>query len=328
MEKKLKTCMLYTLMMVVVLSTSRLYCSEVKGVDVTDYGKHYQLLDSVSGSGCFTYLDRELYTYSNCKYERNDFGFLSLFFSPLTNMSFGNFRDPLKLKLGVISHLEISMWKGALADFRFAFPIYNEIDTSLIPYPRLAVVRHLVHYKNVGYITLSGGLFTDNRWGVDIAWDKLSPHKHLQFSADFGWTGYSKFSDSTFKYSSLSRITGRISLAWFMRKYRMKSSLSLGRFLEKDWGGLFEIQRGFRIADIYLYFGYTSKGHNGGAGFVLPLWKRKYPSIKGLKIGPYRYYNWKYSYRSVETPANYYKTGCELDYYLWELHPFIKEKNK
>lgn len=306
------------------------FSQELDTVAVANWGDVSSLIAEaeVNDTIVYGYNSIPLYRYPRVKDSGQAYGPLSLFFSPLVNMSFGNFKDPLKLKTGIVSHLELSLWKGALFDIRYAFPFYNEIDSSLAPYPRLAVLRHIFYRERMGYITLSSGIFTNNRWGIDLAWTRLSPQKVFQFSADMGYTGYSKFEDSTFNYSRLNKITGRITLSWFQEFFRMKSSLSLGRFLEKDWGGVVEVRRGFKLADIYLYFSVTSLGHNGGAGFVVPLWKRRYPNLTGLKIGPYRYFDWRYRYRSAEPPGNYYTTGNELDYYLWKLHPSMLRRNK
>lgn len=303
--------------------------AEITSLDVTHYGDAKLVIsDQKRTQTDFTYNRLPLYNYSADLLKNQRFNRISLLFSPLTTMSFGNFKDPLKLKVGLLTHVEVSLWKGAQLDLRYAFPFYNEIDTSLTPFPKLAVMRNSFYTPSLGYITISGGIFANNRWGFDLAWDKLSPKKVFQFSVDLGYTGHSQFQDSTFNYSALNRITGRIKLINFNKKFKMRNSLSLGRFLEKDWGGTVELLRSFKIADIYLYFSLTSLGHNGGAGFTAPLWKRRYPSLKGLKIGPYRYYDWRYRYRSVDPPGNDYKTGCELDYYLWLLHPFRTEENK
>ena len=71
----------------------------------------------------------------------------------------------------------------------------------------------------------------------------------------------------------------------------------------------------------------TEQGRNGGLKFSVPLFPKKYPSKKWIRIHPAKEFAWEYRYRGLQLGGIEYRTGNEIEEFIERLNPsFVKSQ--
>lgn len=242
---------------------------------------------------------------------------------PLVWLNFGNFNDPTKAALGAIPRIRLYGWRGFAFDIRSYFAFKDEIDENPGYKGGTAVFSQVVKAGRGQWITGSTGWFTAQRWGADLQWNGLFLENRIFLETQLGVTGELTFEDSLFIYTGLDQFTGRISAGYRFSKYDLLATMEAGRYLADDWGGGFELLRRFGVVDVALRGFYTSLGANGGFAVTVPLGFGRHPQWRRVRYGLSDSYQFKYTFKVVESPAQMYSTKVDLRDKLWNFHPAI-----
>ncbi len=248
---------------------------------------------------------------------------VDLLFDPLVWMSFGDFKDPLKLSLGVIPRVTIHGWKGFAFDVRSYFTLSDEIYEKPGYKGGTAVISQVVKFNKLHWLTGSFGWFTALRWGADLHWISAVLDNKLFLETRVGVTGIMAYQDTIFSYSKLNRFTFVVRPAYLIEKYKLLVQLEAGYYLNKDWGVGVNLKRRLGVFDIELSGLYTGLGANGGFSITTPLWFGRSPNVRRLRYGLGDKYRFKYRFKQYTPPAQLYETKVGLDEKLWEYNPHL-----
>lgn len=166
-----------------------------------------------------------------------------------------------------------------------SFPIVNNYgDAYKYPTLKVASVAKEFTFLSDQCFKLSGGIFSNNRYGVDAKWFcPVSPWFAME--AQVGFTGYYSMT-STWSFSKLDRFTGLLTTRFYLEKWETEFRLGGGRYNYGDYGvraEWFKHFANFLSAGIFVQWGdkygtYQNKGGEltiahwgGGAKLIIML---------------------------------------------------------
>ena len=156
-------------------------------------------------------------------------------------------------------------------------PVYNDYgDYYKKVRLNMAVLSKEWDWKHKHFLKVSGGLFGQERYGIDVKW--MCPlNGWLALDAQAGVTGFCSMAVD-WQCSKMKRVTGQAGANIYLEKVNTEMRLHGGRFLYEDYGVIAEAMRHFRHCTVGVYAQYSSKGkENGGFKVVMmiPPYKRK-----------------------------------------------------
>lgn len=131
-------------------------------------------------------------------------------------------------------------------------------------------------YAGKQFLKVSGGLFGQERYGIDVKW--MCPmNEWLAFEGQAGYTGFCTMARD-WECSKMDRLTALLGTRFFIGRYNTEFRLRGGRFLFEDYGTVGECMRHFRHCSVGIFAQYGSKGDEN-AGFkivmMIPPYARK-----------------------------------------------------
>lgn len=140
----------------------------------------------------------------------------------------------------------------------------------------MAVLSKEWDWNKKQFLKVSGGLFGQERYGVDIKW--MYPVNHwMAMDAQVGLTGFCSMA-ADWECSRMERMTGQAGINLYARKINTEFRLHGGKYIYEDYGVTAEAMRHFRHCTVSVYALYSNKGKET-AGFkvimMIPPYKRK-----------------------------------------------------
>lgn len=126
------------------------------------------------------------------------------------------------------------------------------------------------------FLKISGGLFGQERYGVDVKW-MFPVNDWLAFNAQVGWTGFCSMA-ADWEASKMERLTGWGGARVYLNKVNTEMRIEAGRYVYEDYGGTVEVMRHFRHCTVGMFVQYSSVGkENGGFKVIMmiPPYHRK-----------------------------------------------------
>lgn len=126
------------------------------------------------------------------------------------------------------------------------------------------------------FLKISGGLFGQERYGVDVKW-MFPVNGWLAFNAQVGWTGFCSMA-AGWEASKMERWTGWGGARVYLNKVNTEIRIEAGRYVYTDYGGTVEVMRHFRHCTVGMFVQYSSVGkENGGFKVIMmiPPYHRK-----------------------------------------------------
>lgn len=126
------------------------------------------------------------------------------------------------------------------------------------------------------FLKISGGLFGQERYGVDVKW-MFPVNGWLAFNAQVGWTGFCSMA-AGWEASKMERWTGWGGARVYLNKVNTEMRIEAGRYVYTDYGGTVEVMRHFRHCTVGMFVQYSSVGkENGGFKVIMmiPPYHRK-----------------------------------------------------
>lgn len=170
-----------------------------------------------------------------------------------------------------------NMGNGWQAAAQAYVPVYNDYgDHYKKVRLNMAVISNELHRGNRWFMKLSGGLFGQERYGLD--WKGIYVvNRWLALEAQTGWTGFCSMAVD-WEASTPGRWTALGGADLYLSRYSTQLRLRGGRFIYEDIGWIAEAMRHFDHCTVGAYVEYSDRGgKNGGFKIVMmiPPYHRK-----------------------------------------------------
>jgi len=156
-------------------------------------------------------------------------------------------------------------------------PVYNDYgDHYKKVRLNMAVLSKEMSYGARWFMKVSGGLFSEERYGLD--WKEMYVvNSWLALEAQAGWTGFCSMAVD-WEASTPKRWTALCGADFYLSRYNTQFRLRGGRFIYEDYGGIAEVMRHFDHCTVGAYMEHSDQGGtNGGFKVVMmiPPYRRK-----------------------------------------------------
>lgn len=185
------------------------------------------------------------------------------------------------------------MGKGWQIAGQAYIPIYNDFGGY---YKRvrlnMAVLSKETYWKGRWFLKASGGLFGNERYGVDLKGMYLV-NDWLALEAQAGWTGFCSMANG-WHASTPERWTALAGADVYLNRYQTQFRLRGGRYVYKDYGGQLEVMKHFKHCTVTVYGEYSDLwGKSGGFKVIMmiPPYKRKYRKVNFRPASNFRLTN-------------------------------------
>lgn len=173
----------------------------------------------------------------------------------------------------------------------------------------MAVLSKEWDWRGRQFLKVSGGLFGQERYGLDVKW-MYPVNRWLALDAQVGWTGFCSMAVD-WECSEMKRFTGLAGLNIYLNKVNTEFRLHGGRYLYEDYGVVAEAFRHFKHCSFGLYAQYSDHGHeNGGFKVVMmiPPYKRK---ARKVQVRPASNFRLTYNVQGQAYALKMYTTDPE-----------------
>lgn len=174
----------------------------------------------------------------------------------------------------------------------------------------LAALSKELYVGQRGFVKVSGGWFTQERYGLDAKGFWIV-NSWLGLEAQAGLTGYLSMAGPEWEASKPQRITVLAGADVYLTPWHTQFRLRGGRFLYEDYGVIGDVMRHFKHCSVGLYGEYSDKGgKNGGFKVVvmLPPYRRTRHKVN---FRPASCFQQVYNYGSNGYQNVMYKTDPE-----------------
>ena len=172
-------------------------------------------------------------------------------------------------------------------------PVYNDFGDY---YKRvrlnMAVLSKEAYWKGRLFLKASGGLFSSERYGVDLKGMYLV-NGWLALEAQAGWTGFCSMANG-WHASTPERWTALAGADVYLNRYQTQFRLRGGRYVYKDYGAQLEVMKHFKHCTVTVYGEYSDLwGKSGGFKVIMmiPPYKRKYRKVNFRPASNFRLTN-------------------------------------
>lgn len=170
-----------------------------------------------------------------------------------------------------------NMGKGWQAAAQVMVPVYNDYGERYKKVRlNMAVLSKEMGLSSRWYLKVSGGLFGNERYGLDLKGMYVA-NEWLAWEVQAGWTGYCSMAVD-WEASTPERITALVGANVYLKPWNTQFRARGGRFMYEDYGVVVEAMRHFNHCTVGIYGEYSNKGGLDG-GFkvvmMIPPYKRK-----------------------------------------------------
>ena len=156
-------------------------------------------------------------------------------------------------------------------------PVYNDYGGRYKKVRlNMAVLSKEGNWNGRHFFKVSGGLFGQERYGLDVKW--MYPiNTWLAVDAQAGVTGFCSMA-TDWECSRMARVSGWAGARIYMDKVNTEMRIRGGRFIYEDYGVMAEAMRHFKHCTVGVYAQYSDQfKENGGFKVVmmLPPYRRK-----------------------------------------------------
>lgn len=134
-------------------------------------------------------------------------------------------------------------------------PFYSDFGPK-IPYLNVASLSKEFRIGNTNFLKLSGGLFTNERYGFDLKWMTIATD-WFAFDVQLGYTGYMSMVDG-WRCSPIGRFSGWARARFYLWRSDTELIGKFGKFAYGDTGIECEYLKHFKHTSIGLYGQYSS----------------------------------------------------------------------
>ncbi|HUF09768.1 MAG TPA: YjbH domain-containing protein [Rhodothermales bacterium] len=233
---------------------------------------------------------------------------------PHVAIRFGNYADALQTQIGLVPEIRTTIVPGLRGRAQVILPIQNELDEQGdYVRPGLVSINQTLRIHDDTFVSLSGGYFSHNRYGVDLESRTFLRGRRFSVGVRIGYTGYAGIRDGSWSQSSIGRLCAALTTDVYVRRHSLLIRSGLHRFVYGDVGWRLDVVRTFGEVQLGLFGLVSQAENNAGFSLAIPLFGRKYGSPASLRIRPARTFDWEYRYRGFQTNGLRYDTGHGID---------------
>lgn len=247
------------------------------------------------------------------------------------------FGDPVKLQIGLAPRLETSFGKGSLVKSEYIIPLVHrdfKVGDPVDPFrPGIININQTIRFPNSFFFSSTIGLFTQNRFGIDLEMRKYLFNGIVSLGTNFGFTGGARFYNKKYETSILEDFTWFLDADVRIPDYNMSISASYGQYIFQDRGFRIDVSRQFGEVDIGFFVTSTSsdklgKLKGGGFNFSIPIFPSEYSEPAFARVRPDDYFSWEYDYNNfVYFHQKRYNTGNSIKAFIKRMQPdYIKRE--
>jgi len=245
--------------------------------------------------------------------------------------------DPVKLQIGLAPRLETSFGKGSLIKSEYIIPFVHrdfKVGDPVDPFrPGMININQTIRFPDNLFFSTTLGIFTQNRFGIDLEMRKYLFNGIMSLGSNFGFTGGARFYNKKYETSILEDFTWFLDAEARIPQYNMSIAASYGQYIYKDKGFRIDISRQFGEVDIGFFFTSTSnellgKLKGGGFNFSVPIFPSEYAEPGLARVRTDDYFSWEYDYNNfVYFHQKRYNTGNNIKSFIKRLQPdYIKRE--
>jgi len=247
-------------------------------------------------------------------------------FKPDINFAFGPYTEPIMSQVNLVSTLKSSLWKGMNLSYDLILPLQNDFGSRQDSVrPGAVVLNQTLRLPGSYFVSVSGGIFSQERYGVDIEAKKYFLNGDLSAGLDLGCTSYLSFSGmGKFFYSKSFLITGSLNCAYRVESLDLTLGLTAGKFLIGDKSLRADISREFGETVIGFFALRSSEGlNNGGISVSIPLFPSRYWKPGAVRVKTAEDFDRSYLIRSntYDEIGLKYNTQNRLDDFIKKFNP-------
>ncbi|GHB63036.1 hypothetical protein GCM10007390_16090 [Persicitalea jodogahamensis] len=228
--------------------------------------------------------------------------------------NFGNPTQTVQARLSVMLQSQLYLWRGMALNFGLLFPVMNNLDQR--PNGVRLAPLYLNQFLALGenhFISGSAGFFQNDRYGVNIQYQRMNPNSRWTYGLEASMTGFYYYPKGGIYYTSINELLLLGNAAYRFNDLDFTVKLTGGRYLDGDVGARLDLVRQFPNVEVALFAIQTSNGGTIGFNFAVPI-----PPGKILRAGPARLrtseeFRWEYAYARGYGIGNRYRLGYQLD---------------
>ena len=250
---------------------------------------------------------------------------LDLVLHPLVRLAFGDFDEPVRADLGVAPTALIDLWPGARVTAQVLVPFVERADEETQGIrPGIVAGHQEWRLPFASFARVSAGLFTRDRYGVDLTTTTYLANGRAAVTLRAGRTGFARLTDGTWQYSALDLTTASAQVsAVIAPTYGLSTGVTAGRFLSGEAGVRVDLSRTFGETDVSV-FGLTSGGEpNVGGRISIPLPVRRHARPGRVRARLADAFEAEYRYRRVPGEAPSYDVDPAPWRPLGDLNPSL-----
>lgn len=250
---------------------------------------------------------------------------LDLVLHPRVGFGFGDFDDPVRLDLAVAPALQANLWRGMSLTAQVVVPLVEETDAlERGVRPGIVAAHQEVRLPFSTFARVSAGLFTRQRYGLDVTTTTFFAGGRAAVTLRAGQTGFAALDGGTWLYSDPDVTTYSVRAdAYLLPQYGLGAGVTYGRYLSEEPGVRADLYRSFGNATVGVFALTSEDNPNVGGRLVLPLPVRRHARPGRVRARLANTVELEYRYRRVPGEAPDYDTTVEPWTPLGPLHPSL-----
>jgi len=249
---------------------------------------------------------------------------------PQMYFEFGPYSKPVTSQINAVPEVQTSWFKGMRFNGEVIVPLVNEFGTrGDAVRPGVIALNQVYRFPGNYFISASAGIFTRDRYGLDLEGEKHSWNSSLCYGLNIGISSMLFFSGmKSIFYSDVFSLTGSVHCDYRIPEYDLTLGLMAGKFIRDDKSLRLDVKREFREIEIGFFAIHAFHGiTNGGINITIPLFPSKYWKPGFVRVRPHE--DFAMSYLAKTNPDQLiglrYNTLNRLEYFDKKLNPdFIK----
>ena len=259
-------------------------------------------------------------------------GRLELLISPGLRYQLGNFSYPVQAAIDLQAGWDYLFRPGWSLQGMVALPLHNNYDEKMRFRLERAVLVHDRSWGGRAFVSLSAGIFSQNRVGGHLSGRLWLPDERFSLRGEAGLSDFTRLTGPVLSEEAERKrfllLLGGVEYHW--RRYALNVRVSAGRFLYQDEGLLVEVFRQMGEYRFGFFGAATSAGENFGFQWSLPLFPARYSLPGRVRVRMAEQFPMSYRYRGLNRDARRYQAGNLLSEQLYGFYPqfFVEEMQR
>ena len=255
-----------------------------------------------------------------------------LVITPKFRAELDEFGDPVKIQAGLAPGIETSFGKGSLIMGEFIIPLVHRTFRVGEPEdsfrPGLVNLNQTIRFPGSFYFSTSLGLFSNQRYGIDLELRKFFEEGRVSLGGRVGYTGSGRLYEGEWRSTMIDNFIYFVDSHWDMPWYNLSLAANYGKYIYEDKGFRIDLNRSFGEVEIGFFVMRTKSNllgdlTSGGFNFSIPIFPSEYGKPGIVRIRPAKSFRWEYNYQHfIHFRQKSYDTGHDLRSFFKKIQPY------